>query len=1082
MLHLIYGKAGSGKSTLLLNILKQTADRGGSCLLVVPEQQVLSSERAICELGISATVAEVTSFRRLCNSIFRTYGGLCYRYIGKGARKLLCWKALHQLAPLLSLSERDAEDLGRVDQFSSAITEMTLYNLTPAKLTETAPLLGESLRKKVEDLAAVAALYGHLLHHDYDDPAEDLTRAAELLADHDFFAGKTVFLDSFAGFTPQQADLLRYLFRQSEEVYLTLPCLPGGDDLLFQKPAAAEEIVLRIAENIHCEVIRERVLSDCLRAESDDLRYLAAHLFGEAETPPPSDSIALLECADLFEEAEAAAAKIAKLVREGARYREIAIIARSAERYDGILDSALERYGIPYYTSRRRDIATMPEIRLVLAALAVANYDWQTEDVIAYLRTYLTALSPDECDPIEEYAYLWKIRGSRFYDETPWNMNPRGFAEEFTDADQERLDLLNALRSRFVPPLAAFCEAFQDHPTVRSVSEALYRFLCGLQIPERLSAQAEENRRLGNRVLADTQTQVWNCLIDALDQMVTVAGEEIADPALYTKLLTLLLKESDIGTIPSGQDQVTVGSADLLRGNGIRHVFLLGVCEGVFPAQEGARGYFDDRERAELAENNLLLAEGGEALIHNELYYFYTAACFASRSLTVSYTAAEGASMAVRALCKLFPDLKSSHPSEWGAERMIYTRDSALHFGLTHREDALGRALLGVIAEDQLLSGQVNAAKAGISVGKCRISPTLMESISPRRMELTPSRLERYISCPFSYFLRYVLYLSEPRDSNFKSTDTGTFIHKLLEDLIPQIAASAETVSEDAITKMVDEAIDEYRLRMLRDWQDPRLKQMFERARPFAKLLLRRFRDEFRQSDFRPVCYELQIGGGGLSPLQIPLQDGGSVGVKGVVDRVDCYETDGKYYVRVVDYKTYDKTFSRADVQKGLDAQMLLYLFSLCENQDPTLSAQLGVPVGEHPLPAGILYLNVGTSGIPKDAADDPERAAEGYFKANGLLLWEEENLSLPQAMETDLGGRYIPVSLDKSGNLSRASKKSLADKEEFATLRKEVCEAIGRCGEGIRSGNADAEPLSDSAHDGCMYCKMRPVCRRRKE
>ena len=619
MLHLIYGRAGSGKTTLLLQKLKETADRGEPCLLLVPEQQVLVSERTVCELGISSILAEVTSFRRLCNSIFRTYGGLCYRYIGKGARKLLCRKALLQLAPLLSFGDKGADDPGRVEQFSSAITEMTLYNLTPARLSEVAPLLDGALRKKVEDLAAVATLYQHMLHHEYDDPTEDLTRAAEILTGNDYFDGKTVFIDSFAGYTPQQADLLRPLFAQSKEVYLTIPCLPGGDGWLFEKPAAAERYVLDIAERAGCPVVREAVLEDCLRAESPDLAYLATHLWGKRETPPPAQSVELYECADLFEETDAAAARVARLVREGARYGEIAVIARSAERYDGILDSALECYGIPYYTARRRDIATMPEIRLVYAALAVAAYDFQTEDVIAYLRTYLTDLSPDECDPVEEYAYLWKIRGKRWRDDIPWNMNPRGFVEDFTDEDQEKLDRLNALRARLVPPLAAFCRAFDHRPTVRSVSEALYRFLCDLHIPEKLEASAGENRRRGNRMLADTQTQVWNCLMDALDQLVCISGDETADPALYLRLLTLLLKESDIGTIPSGQDQVTVGSANLLRGTGIRHAVILGVSEGVFPARDGGGGDFDDRERGELAENQLTVAEGGEEPKYDEL-------------------------------------------------------------------------------------------------------------------------------------------------------------------------------------------------------------------------------------------------------------------------------------------------------------------------------------------------------------------------------------------------------------------------------------------------------------------------------
>ena len=1087
MLHLIYGKAGSGKTTLLLNKLKELTDSGQECLFIVPEQQVLITERAVCQLGISSLTAEVTSFRRLCNSIFRTYGGLCYRYIGKGARKLLCWKALVQTAPLLSFGVNDSDraggiDPGRVDQFSSAIMEMTLYNLSPQKLSETAPMLEGSLQKKVEDLALVSALYHHLLHHEYDDPAEDLTRASELLETHAFFKGKTVFLDAYAGFTPQQADFLRHVFAQSEEVYLTIPCLPGGDDWLFAKPAAAEASVRRIAALADCRVVIEAVLGECQRAVTPALAHLAGNLWGEKNVFPSSEGIRLLECADLFEEADAAAASIAKLVQEGARYNEIAIVARSADRYDGILDSALERYNIPYYTSCRRDISTMPEIRLIYAALSVAAYDWQTEDVIAYLRTYLAGLTPDECDPVEEYAYLWKIRGKRWNDGIPWNMNPRGFAEEFTDEDQLMVDHLNQLRDRMTPPLAAFCQAFEKHPTVRSVSQALFDFLVALDIPNRLQASAEKNRNDGDRALADTQTQVWNYLMDSLDQLVTILGDESVDPLLYSRLLSMLLKESDIGTIPSGQDQVLVGSADLLRGSQIKHVLLLGVCEGVFPASDGAKGYFDDRERAELAENDLQLAEGGEAILQGELYYFYTTACCASHSLTMTYTLAEGASMAIQAVTDLFTDLKAVRPADWIAEEWCYTYDSALYYGLTHPDDPVGQNLLRVLTDRSMHGGAIRAAEEGISVDECQVNKALLDSILPIHMELSPSRLERYVNCPYSYFLRYLLYLAEPKDGDFKSANTGTFIHKLLEVLVPSIALNASEVDDEQIREMVEKEVDDYRRKMLRDWQDPRLAQLFERSKPFANLLLRRFRDEFKQSAFKPVACEVTIGRDGISPLRVKLEDGSDVSVKGIVDRVDAFEKDGEYYLRVVDYKTYDKPFSREDLQKGLDTQMLLYLYSLCEQQSVSGAEQLKIPENATVKPAGILYLNVGTSGIPKSAAEEVDAQLKGYFHASGLLLSNDGECSIPLAMEEKLEGRYIPVKLDRYGKISRASQKSLANEEEFEAIKTEVTSAVAECGAGIRGGVANAHPLSDSKHDGCQYCKMRPVCRRRKE
>ncbi len=1083
MLHLIYGRAGSGKTTLLLQKLKETADRGEPCLLLVPEQQVLVSERTLCELDISALGAEVTSFRRLCNEIFRTYGGLCYRYIGKGARKLLCRKALLQLTPHLSFAGGGADDPGRIDQFTSAIAEMTLYNVTPDQLMEAVPLLDPSLGKKVEDLAMVATLYGHLLHHEYDDPTEDLTRAAQLLSHNDYFAGKTVFLDSFAGFTPQQGDLLHHLFAGAKEVYLTVPCLPGGDGWLFEKPAAADRSVRKIADTADCRVVVDAILTDCLRAESPDLGYLATHLWGDAGDAPPAESIRLLECADLFEEADAAAARVANLVREGARYGEIAIIARSADRYDGILDSALERYDIPYYTSRRRDIATMPEIRLVNAALAVAAYDWQTEDVIAYLRTYLTDLTPDECDPVEEYAYLWKIRGKRWRDDIPWSMNPRGYAEEITEADQQKLDRLDGLRRRFVPALDAFCQAFSHRPTVRSVSEALYRFLCDLQIPEKLEASAEECRRRGDRMTADTKTQVWNCLMDALDQLVCISGEESVDPALYLRLLTLLLKESDIGTIPSGQDQVTVGSAHLLRGSGIRHAILLGVSEGVFPARGQGGGYFDDRERAELADNQLTLAQGGESLIHEELYYFYTAACFAAKSLTVSYTAAEGASMAVRELCNLFPGLKPVRPAGWGAEEWIANPASALYYGLTHRADPLGREILALLQDDAVTEGRIRAADAGVSVDQCRLPKALMAEIIPRQMELSPTRLERYINCPFSYFCSHVLNLTVPQSGEFENNQVGTFIHKLLELLVPKIADNAASYGDSALDELVQTEIEHYRNQMLRGWQDPRLERLFERSRPFANLLLRRFREEFTTVAFRPVASELQIGFESVAPYRIPLEDGGSIGVRGIVDRVDLCRQEDEYYLRIVDYKTYGKTFSRDEVAKGLDTQMLLYLYSLCQCKDPALLERLQIPAGKFPKPAGILYLNVGISGIPADAADRPgERSAADYFGASGLLLGGDEDLSLVRAMEPQLAGQYTPISLTKKGKLTAEAIRSLTDEDGFAALQEEISAVIGKIGYDLKSGVADAKPLHDREHDGCKFCKMRPVCRRRKE
>ena len=51
-------------------------------ILIVPEQEVLRCERILAQRldGINSLMLEVVSFRRLCNRIFREYGGLCKNY------------------------------------------------------------------------------------------------------------------------------------------------------------------------------------------------------------------------------------------------------------------------------------------------------------------------------------------------------------------------------------------------------------------------------------------------------------------------------------------------------------------------------------------------------------------------------------------------------------------------------------------------------------------------------------------------------------------------------------------------------------------------------------------------------------------------------------------------------------------------------------------------------------------------------------------------------------------------------------------------------------------------------------------
>ena len=48
----------------------------------------------------------------------------------------------------------------------------------------------------------------------------------------------------------------------------------------------------------------------------------------------------------------------------------------------------------------------------------------------------------------------------------------------------------------------------------------------------------------------------------------------------------------------------------------------------------------------------------------------------------------------------------------------------------------------------------------------------------------------------------------------------------------------------------------------------------------------------------------------------------------GKIDRVDVYVSEGKRFIRIVDYKTSEHLFSLENLEKGSDVQLVLYLYA----------------------------------------------------------------------------------------------------------------------------------------------------------
>ncbi|MGN1094878.1 MAG: PD-(D/E)XK nuclease family protein [Eubacteriales bacterium] len=1066
----MYGRTGSGKSTLMLcNAAKK---RGKHIFVLVPDREAVIAETRFAEAENAGEI-DVVTFRRLCNFVFRKYGGICENYISRGAKKVMMYNTLTALSGMFSvLGGIPGNDISAAERFTDMRTEISRSAVAPSMLSRAAEKCGGEIGKKFSDMALLFSAFDAEVSSRFSDPDGMISKMNEILAEHDFFRGSDVYIDSFLSFSKDQLMTLRNIMRTADEVYISLPYVPTEDASVpcFWGCADTDRRLRALAKDSGSSVAEDTVLLDGRRYKNEELSFLSRNLFpGKSNVMPiykkSPEHIKVISAANVFSESEAVCLDISKRVRGGARYRDFAVIVRNTADYTGVLDAEMKKYGIPHFISSRTDITERAFIKFIMSALSVCERGFSRELFISYIKTDFAGISPDEINIFENYVRKWSINGPRFYDGYEWNMDPEGYRGEMSSASAEKLIRISDIRERAVKPLKGFCDKICGKHTVRYFCGELYGFAISMGAPEKIKNDAARAANDGDKALYSELSQLFSVFCDALDSLVSASGDTEVGVSEFIILLRLVLSETDIGKIPTSLDEVTIFDASSGGIPNVRFSYLLGVCDGVFPAGVEDNGIFSDKEKELLSSVGIELTSTVERRLCDELYYFHRAACSPSEELIITYPLYDGAgkktriSSALAAIKALFPELSEKSFESYPKTELI-ERPSA-SFEHISEGGALSTALLEYYSSKEEYADRIRYMDIPLSSSYCRIPENEAAKLFSKNMKTSYSRLEKYIACGFSYFCEYELELHDSAPIKFGSLDIGTLIHKILE-LTVKYAVEADELSDEDIKEKIRNVCREYTERLCREsYADisPRLLHLTEYLSLASEKFVFRMRDEFRESGFSPKDYELTIGKGeDIEPLVLE-NENGSITLRGKIDRVDAYEDgEGKIYIRVADYKTGTKKFELKNIEAGRDLQMLLYLFSVCENGKKRY--------GENILPAGVIYVSVRPS--PKEENLGVVREEIEKCEGSGVFINDENVL---RAMEPSLSGKYIPVTLGKSGIKS----KNLIAAEEFSALKEKVISAVMSASDSLRCGIADARPTDEGA---CDYCKMHPVCR----
>lgn len=1071
MLRIISGPARSGKTRRILDEIKGSDKTG--LVLLTPEQSSHEAERALAaHCGAEVNLrAEVLSFTRLCSRVFTELGGSAEVVPDRGAKLLLMSQAVAAVSSKLKVyasRERRAEFL---ESLLDAREELA-RNMTGAEcLGELAELAGGSVAEKLGDLSLICAAFDALLAQRLSDPRERLERLADLLPGSAVGSGG-FYIDGFTDFTALELKVVEALLSRGGDVTVTL-CRSGSEDAHFAIANMTYHRLLAMAKERGVPAVCETAnYVDETRAPA--LARLCEGLFDYGSAPnPENDGSAILVAADsIFSECELAAARVLAWMKAEPelRWRDIAVAARDFNKYESIAGSVFALYGVPVFNDRREDASRRGVFALILAALDVVTGGWRREDVFRCLKTGLAGLLPDEVGELENYCVTWTVRGESAW-KKEWAMNPRGFSE-MSDHDRAKLERINALRERAAAPLLILSGELKEAKTAGAVALAIYDYMEAAGLSRTLSERAAALRREGDSAGADALGRDWELLVSALEQFEGTLGEAEMSAAESVKLFALLVSTLSSGSIPTALDSVSLGELTRLRGRRVKKLIILGAEEGSLPMPSSAGGVFSREERQLLSELGLELSSVQDEELCREFSAIYMALSAAGECVYVSWPSESSPSFLagrMKALCGA-EVVSGASLKDWAAAQA-----SEPLFRLSLSGDESPKAGTARAIAGELWGERYQNAADAVNAPRGSLGETSVKELYGEQFNVTASKVEKFSVCRFAYFMRYGLRAKERARSAIDAPEFGNFVHYVMENMARDAGKAggfraigvdgSMKLAEDYVKKYVDEVMNGF------EGKSSRFRYLFARLKSSVLSIARDVAEEFINSSFSPMDFELDFSAkGDLPPIEV---DCGEVKLRleGKVDRVDGWIDKNNLYLRVADYKTGKTKFSLTDVWYGKGLQMLIYLFALeKEGARRYGSANKIVPAGVLYSPARDVLLS-----MPRDSSDEEiDAARRKLLTRSGLILDDPDVI---EAMEPGDAPVRIPVKF-KDG----AAVGSIATAAQLGRLAAYVENTLKEMGREVRSGSILANPLKNPGDDPCVYCEFASACDFREE
>ena len=961
-----------------------------------------------------------------------------------------------------------------------------------------------ALAMKLKDLKTLYRGFQDYIRDHFITTEETLDVLRRSLSKSKILKGSVVVFDGFTGFTPIQNRLIQELMRVCAETIVTVtigvgedPYKMDGEQKLFHLSKKTVADLEKLAAEAEVERGEDLFVKGGPNrfAKAPALHYLEQNLFRYQYEPYAGEQqeIHMFEALSPREEVHQTALYIRHLIREqGMTYRDIAVVIGDLEGYASYVETEFGQLEIPCFLDRTRGIVLNPMIEYIKSALQLYIKDFSYDTVFHFLRSGMADISREEIDELENYVIRTGARGYRTYSRlfTRRTEELQENAEGSEQAEEKTMERLNRIRQQFMDAVEILHMGSQEK--AGDYVSHLYDFLEQNQVQQKLLNYQQQFEKEGDLSRAREYAQIYRLVMDLLDQVYELLGEEEISRQEFADILEAGFGEITVGTIPQNVDRIVVGDMERTRLKQVKVLFFLGVNDGNIPKNASKGGIISDMDREFLIESGTEMAPSPRQQMYIQRLYLYLNMTKPSEQLYLSYAKVNSEGKGIRpsylidTVRKLFPAMSVEYPQNRSRLEQIEGRQE----GARYLAEELREYVEGTLPEEErqdfyLMYRAYEADAAGRDLltraafrryRESGLSRIVARALYGQQLENSVSRLETYAACACRHFLQYGLSLQEREEFGFEASDMGTVYHAVLENFAGKLAESNLTwwdFTEDFAAKAVKESVEAYAATYGETvlYSSARNEYAITRMSRILTRTVLTLQKHLKQGSFQPDDYELSFRfAEDLDSIHVDLSEDEKMHLQGRIDRIDVSEDAEHVYVKVIDYKSGNRKFDLAALYYGLQLQLVVYM-----------NAAMEMESRKHPdkeiVPAALLYYHIDDPTIETPVELTDEQINEqilAKLRMNGVV---NSDPGVVERLDRYMQDKSVVIPVEKKKDGSFSARSGVLSREEMQLISSYVDAKIRSIGREILDGKIAANPYEKGNEEACTYCAYKKVC-----